>query len=206
MSDAERLALLWEGGEWDDPEIGPVVLSYRTIGDLVLPSGRIITSDPFLCQSPPAFARAMLPGTYPIRVVIADIEETADQRVASAMLLVTDHLPVQWERAAHADGTVEPYGVDAGFAAFLDEAGLQALEAREDDSPTYLQQRVEEQDPHGSFGWAWLDATLDEDSRANLIAFTSGWGDGVYWAYWGLDADSNVACLMTDLGILTRQA
>ena len=163
MSDAERLALLWEGGEWDDPEIGPVVLSYRTIGDLVLPSGRIITSDPFLCQSPPAFARAMLPGTYPIRVVIADIEETADQRVASAMLLVTDHLPVQWERAAHADGTVEPYGVDAGFAAFLDEAGLQALEAREDDSPTYLQQRVEEQDPHGS-------VTIQADPEWNLAA------------------------------------
>jgi hypothetical protein len=47
-------------------------------------------------------------------------------------------------------------------------------------------------------------AILDPETGANIIAFSSGDGDGCYASYFGLAADGSAACLVTDFGLLVR--
>ena len=42
---------------------------------------------------------------------------------------------------------------------------------------------------------------LDDDSGANIAAFETGWGDGLYPCYWGFDAKGNAAWLVTDFRV-----
>jgi hypothetical protein len=47
-------------------------------------------------------------------------------------------------------------------------------------------------------------AVLDPETGANIVAFSSGDGDGCYASYFGLAADGSAACLVTDFGLLVR--
>ncbi|NET37521.1 MAG: DUF4241 domain-containing protein [Cyanothece sp. SIO1E1] len=44
----------------------------------------------------------------------------------------------------------------------------------------------------------WANVVVNEANGANVIAFSSGWGDGGYASYWGYDAKGNLASLVTD--------
>jgi hypothetical protein len=44
--------------------------------------------------------------------------------------------------------------------------------------------------------------SLDDATGTNMIAFSSGWGDGCYASYRGYDADDKIACLVTDFDVL----
>lgn len=39
------------------------------------------------------------------------------------------------------------------------------------------------------------------DSSHNIIAFSSGLGDGVYPSYFGYDENNEICCLVTDFGL-----
>ena len=38
-------------------------------------------------------------------------------------------------------------------------------------------------------------------TEANLIAFSSGWGDGGYASFWGYDEKDNITSLVTDFAL-----
>ena len=42
-------------------------------------------------------------------------------------------------------------------------------------------------------------------SKANCVAFMSGYGDGIYSSYWGLDANGAPLCLTTDFEVFTDE-
>lgn len=44
----------------------------------------------------------------------------------------------------------------------------------------------------------WANVLLNYVTEANVIAFSSGWGDGGYSSYWGYDAKDNLVTLATD--------
>src|SRR4028119_676519 len=121
------------------------------------------------------------------------------------------------------------YGVDAGMGCFVD---AQVVERRSDEELQGLVDRACEQrfklndwlaaqdlvtqltypsqqiiDPSG-FNLTLdpdtytFNLTLDPDTGANAIAFGSGDGDGSYASYWGFTADDELACLVTDFGVL----
>ncbi|HEY1388898.1 MAG TPA: DUF4241 domain-containing protein [Ktedonobacterales bacterium] len=208
------------GAEAQDRRYGAVTFWTRSVGDLIAPTGRIVACDPFECVDAPAFAHKVLPGHYPVRVALAQFAGTRDERIAGAVLQLRDAAPVRWESAewvrdadtanAEADkegATVsaplmDAYGVDSGFSSFMDEAAIEALldhiEAEDDDD--YLQGRLDRLGPVG--GPEWFDLPLDETNGANILLFTSGWGDGVYPSYWGYAADDGLVCLLTDFGVV----
>ncbi|WML52275.1 DUF4241 domain-containing protein [Neobacillus sp. PS3-12] len=43
---------------------------------------------------------------------------------------------------------------------------------------------------------SWLVTTIKE--KASISMFSSGWGDGSYPSFWGLDENGDVICLVTD--------
>lgn len=46
-------------------------------------------------------------------------------------------------------------------------------------------------------GWSWADVPVSEDSGANVIAFSTGQGDGCYPSFFGYDAQGRITCLAT---------
>jgi hypothetical protein len=48
----------------------------------------------------------------------------------------------------------------------------------------------------------WANVLVNDTTGANVIAFSSGWGDGGYSSYWGYDAKGNLANLVTDFMLL----
>jgi hypothetical protein len=45
-------------------------------------------------------------------------------------------------------------------------------------------------------------AEITVENVGNLIAFSSGWGDGGYPSFFGYDSHDHLACLVTDFGVL----
>jgi Protein of unknown function (DUF4241) len=50
--------------------------------------------------------------------------------------------------------------------------------------------------------WSWTNLILDEATGANVIAFSSGYGDGSYPSYWGHDLAGQRVALVTDFVVL----
>jgi hypothetical protein len=50
----------------------------------------------------------------------------------------------------------------------------------------------------------WANVVLNDVTGANVITFSSGWGDGGYSSYWGYDAKGNVAKLVTDFALFVE--
>jgi hypothetical protein len=48
----------------------------------------------------------------------------------------------------------------------------------------------------------WANHLVNDTKGGNIIAFSSGWGDGGYSSYWGYDAKGNIAALVTDFMLL----
>lgn len=82
------------------------------------------------------------------------------------------------------------YGVDAGTGCFLDAANATLLEEEPE-----LERLTTDLLTARELGFS--SAVIE----TKLIAFTSGYGDGVYESFWGFDKDGALRCLVTDFGL-----
>ncbi|NLE98387.1 MAG: DUF4241 domain-containing protein [Propionibacterium sp.] len=123
------------------------------------------------------------PGTASVDVV------TAYERCAAVRATFTDAEVESWAKAESDEG---PYfGVDAGNLALVDAASAYAMTVRQ-------KERAWEQfadDPTRAM-------LVDRDGAPVGVIAGSGWGDGTYPAYWGLDASGAPAQLIIDFGVL----
>lgn len=183
-------------------------LKLHTLGELVLPTGRIVACDPFLVSGEEEpFTRSVAPGRYPVLVNVASAED--DSRVAYAILRFADRPPVRWEMALLSEQEMETlgeseffgYGVDAGTGCFMDAAAAPLLGARATEENEYNGDFIEEMEKTYVHTWSWGSFVLDPATGANVVAFSSGWGDGSYPSFWGFDESGAVACLVTDFGL-----
>ncbi|HEX9412280.1 MAG TPA: DUF4241 domain-containing protein [Ktedonobacterales bacterium] len=187
-------------------------LHRRPLGELVVTSGRIVVRDPLVVPDMPPLADPAEPGRYPVVLSVAELPN-GDQRVACALLQLSEHLAVRWEMATRHGQTLsslEPgyifgYPVDAGTGCFMDADTSRALIAR----PIHMGNGYVESDElldtlNRTYlpTWCWANLILDDASGANVIAFSSGWGDGFYPSYWGYDAASQRVALVADFGVL----
>lgn len=184
------------GTRFVDERGGHIEVSTHALGPLHLPGGSIAVADPFttdFTDPPPAFRRRVAPGSYPVDLAIAHFGN-ADQRVACARVRLSGAPAVRWEQAWFAAPTdpLDPdaYGVDAGIGCFFDPGPHGPV----DDSTWLATAEAHQRDT-----WTWLVA---ERGPANIVMFSSGWGDGLYQSYWGLAADDSVAELVTDFEVL----
>ncbi|WP_449419990.1 DUF4241 domain-containing protein [Phormidium nigroviride] len=54
-------------------------------------------------------------------------------------------------------------------------------------------------DENPSLGFLLANLIVDETTGANIIAFTSGLGDGFFPTYFGYDINNNIVSVVTDL-------
>lgn len=164
-----------------------------------LPSGRIVACDP-LTGGAPRFARSVSPGKYPIALVLAKMGQ--DERVALAIVRFSDTRVSKWEPAvpegvdpaAYKPGDRFGYGVDSGTGCICDASIWQLMEEAAQEDTGILEQITEE-----LRGNQWLHI---DSPNGSMALFSSGYGDGRYPSYFGLDSSGSPALLLTDFNIL----
>lgn len=191
------------------------------IGDLNLPTGKIIAADPFFTDAQQPFARRVEPDKYPVFIYMAEIDEL-HHRVAYAKVRFRPEAATKYILAITEDMTKEEldelgedeffgFPVDSGLAALLDAETNEQLTTRmkllQENNPEadyydeVLAKEFEEYSGKNQFSRAlgdWNDHHPDADSDNNVIMFSSGWGDGYYPAYWGLNDNGDTVELVID--------
>jgi hypothetical protein len=178
-----------------------VRVDLRDGGTLRMPTGRLIAADPGVLDghSEP-FACTVALGEYRVELaVIVFTENPEHERVAAAKLVISDEPVASWELAVTAeqnplllaDGRFYGFGVDTGMGCFVDAGIVEPMTAIVEKSLDTL------------FDVDGRSAELtDPESGANLIAFSSGWGDGAYPTWLGRTANGEVACFVADMLVL----
>ncbi|MFI5805404.1 DUF4241 domain-containing protein [Streptomyces sp. NPDC051561] len=183
-------------------------------GELWLPTGRVVACDPFTClgtgEAEP-FTAEVAPGRYRVDAAVAtltgegeDPEGPPHLRLAAARLIISDAPTATWEPALTAgqdpadldDDEMFCYGVDAGTGCFYDAAADESFpDCQGDEGPLW---DAFDADPYNPGPYTVTAPATGH----NLIAFTSGWGDGAYPTWLGRDADGNITCFITDFGVV----
>lgn len=185
-------------------------------GELVLPSGRIIATDPCyltrLDDTPP-FGRTVPPGCYPVWIALARKASDAPwaERVACMVLQLSEGPAVQWEPALRPGerlvdlppGHCYGHGVDSGNACFVDAAAIAGLDPAMRRA-LYLDGVVRS---YERTGWRtrFVHVPLPGQASANVIACSSGYGDGFYPSWWGIDETGDPCALATDFFVLVEE-
>lgn len=170
------------------------VLTTRVVevGALALRSGTVAVGDPFTNLSAMSGPGAPLPaGPHPVDVCVVTYPN-GDHRIAVARLRLAESAPKQW-----VEGT-EGAAVDAGTAAFADGGDVDRVLTQE--MGDVLEKALGE-----TYVDTYATALLDPGSGAkSLCAFSSGFGDGVYASWWGLDLAGSPVALYLDFDLLTE--
>jgi hypothetical protein len=175
-----------------------VTAEIRKVGRLNILTGRLKAADPTWLDGVEPFAVEVSPGRYPVALsVIRWTDDPENLRVAAARLEISDEPVASWEPALESDqdpralgeGQFFGMGVDAGLASFVDAAKADVFrEMIEQDLDLLTEIEAGEA--------LVID---DPSSKANLISFPSGWGDGAYPTWIGRTADGDIACFVIDM-------
>lgn len=163
----------------------------RRLGTLTVSSGTLIVGDLGYGSSTLApLDQRIAPGSYPIEISVAF------GRVAALRMKVSEQAVVSWHPAdAGEEGHV--VSVDAGNVFVGDvEALLSATCRRKEQEFEKLATAI---DPAAAL---MLHMTQPDD----VAISTSGFGDGAYPVYWGVDAEGELAVLLVDMLVLTELA
>ena len=203
-----HLSALWTASLTGDTKASGWALRRHDSGSLLLPTGRVVACDPSVISGEEeAFVRMVPPGSYPASLVLAT--DTEQARVAAAILRFSDASPVSWERARTVeddDLEMTGYGVDSATGCFLDSSAL-AIVATELEPTGQWEQRIEEAlEVAPDDDWFSANIAVSQSPPTNAIAFSTGFGDGLYASWFGLDAAGNAVCLLTDFEVVDTEA
>ncbi|MEL6559534.1 MAG: DUF4241 domain-containing protein [Bacteroidota bacterium] len=206
--------------ESDSVENTPIEL--LNIGTLNVPSGQIVVCDPLAHPSTPPLERTVDPGIYPVKIYIAKTEEAGD-RYAIAKLEFSKNKAVKWVMALQVGDDItelsnelEYFGfpVDAGLGGFFDYQSGKEYQKFESDfikaNPegniyddffaAEFKKNAKVQNDSNDVG-DWINFRLPS-SELNISMFHSGYGDGFYPSYWGIDQNGKVVSLVIDFLVL----
>lgn len=174
------------------------------LGQLQMPTGKLAASDPFIDPNPGPFTRSVPSGAYPVLAAVACYPD--DERIAFARLKVGDRPIINWEMALVAGqdpSRLGPddmfgYGVDAGTGCFMDAEGGRALDVRMTEEDEYYTVLIDGLEATQRNTWSHLDLRPGEADGVNIICFSTGFGDGLYPTFFGLDDHGSVMSVVTD--------
>lgn len=214
MNQEDRLYGLVRGGSWRVDDGTEFACRIEDAGEVTLPSGRVCVGDPYIIDAEEqTIGHVLAPGRYRVRLCIAD-DGAGNVRVAGAALVIGEGDVVSWERAAY--GGVEPldedeldedeedeaygYGVDLASSCFAPAEMIEPLSEADDDAlddwNDLLTESIEAAEQGGQM---YCEVSAPGGS---LIMFPSGWGDGFYYNWWGLNENGERVVLLTAFDML----
>ena len=181
-------------------------MEHQTIARLVVRESRLVASDPLVPLYRAPFALDVAHGDHPVTVVLAKLPD--QERVAYAYVRMRETAPERWEAAPTLgfDPTAlgilaaPGYGVDSGTSCFMDLAAARRLFTAMDgdDGDTVGREIVDQMRSHERPGWSWASVVLDPSTGSNVVAFSSGMGDGFYSSFCAYDTEGELVCIVTD--------
>jgi len=202
------------GALFADPEPWPlegelVGLERQRIGDLSLPSGRVVAGDPlFLDFSGDPLVRSAPPGVYPVDILLARLP--GQVRVAAAIVRFSDATASSFEQGQTINGDPPEtcqgftlaFSVDSGTGGFAAAEFVEALVRAPRASADAAYDAIVAQLDANEAG-DWTSAIYEfESGTGNVVAMSSGYGDGDYPVFWLLDADGQPVALLADFKVL----
>jgi len=179
------------------------------VGDLVLPTGKIMVGDPVSSDGMLTFDLGLPAGRYPVHVVTGRPRYLGQdwERVAWEALIVSTLPVTHWAPAVPVGHSIEElkpgeafiWGTDGGTAGFASPEAMKPMDASlSKDLALYesLGEREEAND------WLWGFLNVDTSTGANVFACESGFGDGGYPVFVGLDSNNRPAVLLSDFSVL----
>jgi hypothetical protein len=172
----------------------------RELGKLLITSGKLVAGDPVVLVDRPAFTRHFPLGRFPVQVAVATRRD--DERVSFARVRFSNARVSKWQLAllpgqkaiALTDKSLYCYGVDAGMGAFIDSVANRqlALQGQTAWDKAFVQP-FEQPDCQGA---------VYNFGGHTLATFRTGYGDGCYATFIGLDAHGQVCRFVTDFGLV----
>ncbi len=196
MTDDETLGRAFAGDGCD----------HRPVGTLRVRSGGVAAGDPLTEPNRPAFTVAVPVGDHP--VVLIDVGEGNE----GAMLVFGKTTPVRWELAVLPGQDVSDlgpgqffgYASDTALGAFIDAAAgplwAEEIDAY-DDVPDFVDDEAFDEEGCVSHLIGSSVSDVDNPEGYNIVVFRSGYGDGTYATYIGIDEDGEPICLVTDFAL-----
>ena len=188
-----------------------ILIQRRSLGELALPSGRLVACDPLTHPGTDPFDIELSPGNYPLKLVIAQLRD--ETRVAYVILEIQPQEASIWRMATVPDGEEERlgpgehgYAVVSGLACLMDqETATRLIEYSEivmydeDEIAPMLHAQLRKSQRQG-----WTCASLGHPylGRGNMALFTAGYGEGLYRTYVGRDAQGEITRIVTDFEVL----
>lgn len=204
---------------FDNNIVDRIPIEVLEIGDLHVPSGKIVACDPLAIPDMPPFEHTVSPGKYPIKIYIAKLEDWGD-RYAIAKLEFTNDRADKWVLALREGETLADlkndeflgFPVDAGLGGFFDyevgkkyEAFTEDFYKKNPDGNIYDDLFAAEFKKNASnlndLG-DWINYYLPDCDNCNITMFHSGFGDGYYPCYWGITKDNKICSLVIDFHVL----
>ncbi|APP16232.1 uncharacterized protein BTUAT1_25090 [Bacillus altitudinis] len=116
--------LLYETGETSSSSEGDQIFS-KQLDYIEITSGHIVACDPFVSEGDQSFSKKVHSGKYPILLMVKRLE-SGDERVAYAMIMLTNEQAIEWELATRAGQELKHvkedefygYGVNTGYGLF----------------------------------------------------------------------------------------
>jgi len=176
------------------------------LGDVILPTGRIVAADPLVQPERPPFLVTVPPGRYPVTLL------EHDGGIAAAVMRFPGGPVFRWQLAVTAGQDIktlkanEIFGipVDAGLASYMDATTYPLMQQREAKARAEKGERYSEYysdvlaDELAANGDRYVMHQPVADQPGNVAIFQAGWGDGFYAVYWGLDGEGRPVALLTD--------
>jgi len=182
-------------------------LEVKKLGTLVLSTGAIAACDPLSLRAPTPFEKKVSRGAYDVFVAIAKLPIKGrsklkfDLRCAAAFVRFAKGAIARFEpakikprRKGHKPSSA--YGVDAGTGCFMDPEEVGEIDEKTSDA--IVADLLSKKHPP-TFSSAFLPANKAKGQK--LVAFSSGFGDGVYECFWGLTKANVRAVLLTDFRV-----
>ena len=193
------------------------------LAHLYVPTGAIVVTDPLVVPDFLPLSRRISPGTYPIDLYITKTQASGP-RIAIATLTFGSGSVARYELALRDGESIEElkdgrdyfgFPVDAGLGAFYDAETSRVYNEFIDrfyaEHPKgniyddYLAERFKQnakrpEDPKDPGNW--LDFHIPGSEQHNVAMFQSGYGDGVYPAYWGIGSAGTAINLVIDFHVL----
>lgn len=187
----------------------------QEIGTLHVKTGKIVANDPLVMFETESFTETFPTGVFPVQLAIAKVSATAgvasegeeqqpDERVAYARIVFANRPVASWKMAVWENSDITQlaaneffgYGVDSGTGSFMDASACQLLEQESEKNDQFFETLSEEMDKTYKHTRSWYVKDLGNGNQVAM--FSTGWGDGSYASYIGMDEEGQIVRLVTD--------
>ena len=189
---------------------GEFALRQHVVAPLTMPTGDLAVCDPFVfaAEAQP-FSLPLPAGTYPVILTLAS--RGGDTRVAFARIELSDVRPTSFDlmtlegqdQSDLAPDEVFGFPVDAGTGCFGDHEAIRELGGLLLGDDHYWERLSAEMEK--TYVHTWSAISWELPSGLNVVAFSTGYGDGLYPTYVGLGPDDAIVCVVADLQVLAKR-